>query len=60
MSFNMLNKILILTLFLLLPEGIDAVGDPTNEPRNETTGDIRAISSIQPFDENPWYWEYLG
>lgn len=60
MSFNMLNKILILTLFLLLPEGINAFGDPPDEPKNETTGDIPASSSIQPFDANPWYWEYLG
>lgn len=59
-SFNTLSQILIVTLFLLLPEGNDLVGDPAGDPWNETGDDIQASSSIQPYGENPWYWEYQG
>ena len=60
MSFNTLSQVLILTLVFLLPEGIAPVDDVTGEPEYESIGDIQATSPIQPYDENPWYWEYHG
>ncbi|MEX2401204.1 MAG: hypothetical protein WD423_10560 [Rhodothermales bacterium] len=60
MSINTLSQVLILTLFILLPEGTVLFGDTAEAPGHEPTGDTLASSPIQPYDENPWYWEYEG
>ena len=60
MSLNILISKLLVVLIILFPVGIDSSSDSASSPSKKTENKIQSATPIQPYSENPWYWEYNG